>query len=411
MRSSLAGALGCALLACTSLETESEPAVVARSPEDVRSEAEELFRILDRDADGRLVEAELVGVFVDLLHDDLDGDGAVSVAEIEESLGPALVSASFEARGEDLVMVGLIDGATPARLEEALDAHPGARRLVLERVDGSIDHEATFAAGRIVRARGLATHVPAEGAVASGGVDLFLSGVARTAEPGASLGVHSWALDLLDLELEGRDLPRESAEHEVQLAWLRELGIPEAWYWFTLEQACAHEIHWMSAEEVARFGLLAPPDPGFVPGTGGEPVEHEEHAGPLAPVAFLAGGWRSERGGLVFEERWSRPAGGVMLGWGRATRGGELLSFEVLRLEATDEGLFYVAMPGGGRATRFRLVESSAGFAAFENPEHDDPRRIAYALGADGTLSARLSPEVGPDAKPTLGFDFEPDEL
>ena len=101
----------------------------------------------------------------------------------------------------------------------------------------------------------------------------------------------------------------------------------------------------------------------------------------------------------------------VVLGWGRATRGETLLSFEVLRLEATDDGVFYVAAPSGRPPTRFRLVESSEGFAAFENPEHDDPRRIAYTQGPGGRLSARLSPELGADATPTLGFDFEPADL
>lgn len=236
---------------------------VAREHDELADEIEAVFELLDRDGDGRLVEAELVGAFASLIEDsDLDGDGALTRDELLASLGPSLLSAHFQAHGTDLVMVGLIDGRTPRRLERALRQHPRTRRLVLAQVDGSIDHEAVYAAGRLVRSRGLATHVPEDGWIASGGVDLFLAGHPRSAAPGAEIGVHSWVLDLLDLPLEGRDLPRDHPEHTGQIEYLRELGVHEDFYWFTLEAASADDLHWMSAEEIARFGLLTPaPDP------------------------------------------------------------------------------------------------------------------------------------------------------
>lgn len=230
---------------------------LAREHGELVDEIEAVFELLDRDGDGRLVASELVGAFESLLEEsDLDGDGALTREELLESLGPSLLSAHFHAHGTDLVMVGLIDGRTPERLERALREHPRTRRLVLAKVDGSIDHEAVFAAGRLVRARGLATHVPEDGWIASGGVDLFLAGRARSAAQGAEIGVHSWVFELLDLPLEGRDLPRDHPEHREQIEYLRELGIPEDFYWFTLEAASADELHWMSPEELARFGLL-----------------------------------------------------------------------------------------------------------------------------------------------------------
>ena len=60
----------------------------------------------------------------------------------------------------------------------------------------------------MVRNRGIATHLPADGEIASGGVDFFLAGVKRTAEAGAKIGVHSWADD----DYEGRELDSNAAE-------------------------------------------------------------------------------------------------------------------------------------------------------------------------------------------------------
>ncbi len=254
------------LLALLALGCCAPPAAyesLAREHDELVDEIEALFELLDRDVDGRLVEAELVGAFESLLEEsDLDGDGALTREELFESLGPSLLSAHFQAQGTDLVLVGVIDSRTPGRLLRALREHPRTKRLVLAKVDGSIDHEAVFAAGRLIRSRGLATHVPDDGWIASGGVDLFLAGRARSAAPGAEIGVQSWVFELLDLPLEGRDLPRDHPEHREQLEYLRELGIPEDFYWFTLEAAPADELHWMSPEEIARFGLLtAPPAP------------------------------------------------------------------------------------------------------------------------------------------------------
>ena len=58
---------------------------------------------------------------------------------------------------------------------------------------GTEDDRANLRLGRLIRARGIATHVPAGGSVRSGGVELFLAGTRRIADPGAEFAVHAWA--------------------------------------------------------------------------------------------------------------------------------------------------------------------------------------------------------------------------
>lgn len=115
----------------------------------------------------------------------------------------------------------------------------------------------------------------------------------------------------------------------------------------------------------------------------------------LAPVAWMSGLWRSDDNGLMVEEDWSAPLGGMMLGWGREVKDGRVRFFEQLRLEDRGTGVFYVASPRGEGSTAFALVRASSSEAVFENPAHDDPKRISYRLEPDGSLHARTESDLG----------------
>jgi len=110
----------------------------------------------------------------------------------------------------------------------------------------------------------------------------------------------------------------------------------------------------------------------------------------LDAVAFLAGTWTGEDGGVVMEEHWTAPAGGLMLGLHRDVAPGKPAFFEFLRIEATPKGIVYLASPRGAPATPFPLVESGGNRAVFENREHDFPTRIIYRLTPEGRLHARV---------------------
>ncbi|HVE66130.1 MAG TPA: DUF6265 family protein [Thermoanaerobaculia bacterium] len=110
----------------------------------------------------------------------------------------------------------------------------------------------------------------------------------------------------------------------------------------------------------------------------------------LDAVAFLAGTWTGEEGGVSMEEHWTKPAGGLMLGLHRDVAPGKPAFFEFLRIEATPKGIVYLASPRGAPPTPFPLVESGGNRAVFENRKHDFPTRIIYRLKTDGSLHARI---------------------
>lgn len=117
----------------------------------------------------------------------------------------------------------------------------------------------------------------------------------------------------------------------------------------------------------------------------------------LEALAFLAGAWSGGSGALHMEEVWTAPAGGTLLGLHRDVARGRAVSWEFMRIEEKDGAITYWASPRGAVPTPFRLVESGANRAVFENKEHDFPQRILYWLDAESRLHARVE---GPaDAK------------
>ncbi|HLE71891.1 MAG TPA: DUF6265 family protein [Vicinamibacteria bacterium] len=114
----------------------------------------------------------------------------------------------------------------------------------------------------------------------------------------------------------------------------------------------------------------------------------------LEGLRFMEGDWRGESGKARIEEHWIEAAGGIMLGVSRTIVSGKTVAFEFLRIEAREDGVFYVAQPNGRPGTDFKLTQVSAGEAVFENPQHDHPKLIRYRLG-DDTLVAEVEGDEG----------------
>lgn len=123
-------------------------------------------------------------------------------------------------------------------------------------------------------------------------------------------------------------------------------------------------------------------------------------------MAWLAGPWTGSMGSASIEERWSPPKGGAMLATSRTVAGGRMVMFEFLRIVEREGGLVYVAQPGGGDATEFVLTSLEAQRAVFDNPRHDFPQRIVYALSDDGALTASIGFVHGGRPQ-TFGFTRE----
>lgn len=116
-------------------------------------------------------------------------------------------------------------------------------------------------------------------------------------------------------------------------------------------------------------------------------------------LAFLSGCWTGTRGtgdgAAVLEERWSEPGRDGLVGAGRTTKAGTLVSFELAHVRDDVDGPVFMASPGGRRETPFALTRLADGEAVFENPSHDFPKRVVYRKTSDGGLVARADGGAG----------------
>lgn len=158
----------------------------------------------------------------------------------------------YEVDGTRLYISGEITPRTPASFEAVLQAHPGIDTIVLIDMPGSVDEYAVHQLGYFIRENGLNTHLTPESTIYSGAVDLFLAGNRRTMTCCAELGVHDWA----DGWGEGSDYAAEGPEHDANVAYFETMLGSDAFYWFTLQAAPSHDMHILSAAEIARFGVL-----------------------------------------------------------------------------------------------------------------------------------------------------------
>lgn len=159
---------------------------------------------------------------------------------------------SFEVSGDKAIMTGIIDSDIPDLVATLVEEHPQLTTIVMLHVEGSVDDEANIQAAYLIRHHRLNTHIPDNGLVASGGTDFFLAGVKRTAGSGAQIGVHSWADDN---NVEGSDLPDHHPIHRQYLDYYRHMGIPEDFYWFTLDIAPSDDMHWMTQQQRMRYRI------------------------------------------------------------------------------------------------------------------------------------------------------------
>ncbi|MCJ8293313.1 MAG: alpha/beta fold hydrolase [Colwellia sp.] len=150
-------------------------------------------------------------------------------------------------------MNGVIGADTLAVMQTLFSTYPQIKTLVMQNVPGSMDDEINLLASMEIRNRGINTHIPADGMVASGGTDMFLAGVKRTIATGAKIGVHSWDDGSGKAAL---DYPRDHQTHVIYLDYYNAIGITTDFYWYTLEAAPAESNHWMTAEEMVLYGVL-----------------------------------------------------------------------------------------------------------------------------------------------------------
>ncbi len=158
---------------------------------------------------------------------------------------------------ETVIIEGLIDSDIPDYWDNYITAYPNTNRMIMGDCPGSVDDEANWAAAKMIRDHGLTIHLPSEAIIASGAVDLYLSGTSRTRDVGSQIGVHAWSDGAGN---EATDYPVGHEEHEGAINYYVDMGFSqedaESFYYFTINAASADDIHWMSDEEIEEYKLL-----------------------------------------------------------------------------------------------------------------------------------------------------------
>ena len=114
--------------------------------------------------------------------------------------------------------------------------------------------------------------------------------------------------------------------------------------------------------------------------SGGDPLRS------VGTLAWLSGSWASSGSDWRWEEHWTIPAGGTLVGMSRMVQGGRTLFTESIRIEERGGRIVYVVQPSNAAAAEFLLVEHGGWQAVFQNPDHPSPHTIGYRLQPDGTL-------------------------
>jgi len=109
----------------------------------------------------------------------------------------------------------------------------------------------------------------------------------------------------------------------------------------------------------------------------------------LHAVAWLSGDWQSITPNGLVEERWTAPAGGMMVGLSHARRDGKTRSFESLRLELRGTDIVYIASPNAKKVAEFKLIEATPDHLIFEGGD-DHVQRVTYRNEGSGRMTARI---------------------
>ncbi|MGB7373029.1 alpha/beta hydrolase [Pontixanthobacter sp.] len=167
-------------------------------------------------------------------------------------------------------MVGVTNRASPRQFAAMLADYPQLETLALVDAPGTDDDRANLAVGRMIRAAGLETYVPAGGSVRSGAVELFLAGNTRRIDDGAEFAVHSWR------DIYGRqpqDFPMSAPENRIYLDYYQEMGMnaDEARAFYDMTNSVAFtDAKWLTAQDMRGWlgagGVMQQPvlEDGFV---------------------------------------------------------------------------------------------------------------------------------------------------
>ncbi|GGD87220.1 hypothetical protein GCM10011515_03410 [Tsuneonella deserti] len=148
-------------------------------------------------------------------------------------------------------LVDATDAFSPAQFKAMLREHPGIAAIEMIECPGTDDDTANLQLGRMIRAAGIATHVPARGSVRSGAVELFLAGSSRVIDDGAEFAVHAWQ----DSDgLEPGDFAADSAVNRAYVDYYREMGLARPQAFYDMTNAVPNDTAlWLTAQDMRAW--------------------------------------------------------------------------------------------------------------------------------------------------------------
>jgi len=138
-----------------------------------------------------------------------------------------------------------------------------------------------------------------------------------------------------------------------------------------------------------------------------------ESTASLDDLAWLAGSWEGEGLGGRYEEIWSAPAGGNMIGMFRLVRDGKVALSEFIMIEQREDGIHFMLKhyaPGWQEwetdaPLTFKLSSAANGTFVFDASGEQSARRVSYVRDEKGGWKAIIERVV--DGNPgTLEVPF-----
>ncbi len=223
------------------------------SEEQIKEQADHIYKEFDKNGDNTLELSELPADYKEYISEtDINNDGKTERKEFMQFMKANNTRVSFEVKNGVAYMSGVISSDTPSKVLQLIFEHPEVKVIEMVSVPGSINDVANLRAALYIRKFGLSTRLTSTSMVSSGGTDFFLAGVNREVEKGAKIGVHSWGAGPGE---QGKDFPKDDPEHQKYLDFYAKVGIPAAFYWYTLEMAPANGMHWMTDGEIVKYNI------------------------------------------------------------------------------------------------------------------------------------------------------------
>ncbi|WP_338394062.1 hypothetical protein [Fulvitalea axinellae] len=167
---------------------------------------------------------------------------------------------TMTADGKTAKMDGEINSKSLENYEAMAKDYPDVNKIQIVNCNGSSDDETNLKLSKKVHQKGISTELLDNGTIASGGVDFFLAGVKRSIGANTKIGVHSWGgTDGNGNSVSASDFPKGHANHQPYIDYYMSIGFSQAdaeeFYYFTINAAPASGMHWMTAEEIAKYKM------------------------------------------------------------------------------------------------------------------------------------------------------------